>query len=83
MYCRMSLTRWSTPSTTNAEGDTVAIHWTGTETHHGSLGGIGPTSTDVEVRSLGLSRVEDGLIAESWDSYDAPRADHGGRYRAP
>ena len=54
-----------------AEGNTVAVRWTGRGTHEGELMGVEPTGNEVEVRGLQFSRVEDGMITESWTVYDA------------
>lgn len=62
-----------------AEGDTVAIRWTGTGPHGDSRRGDEPTSPATEVMGLGITRVEEGQIVESWGVVDAPRGDNVGR----
>ena len=47
-----------------AEGDKVVIRVTGRGTQQGEFQGIPPTG-------VGIGRIEDGRIAESWAEYDA------------
>lgn len=54
-----------------AEGDTVAVRWTGRGAHDGDLMGIAPTGTEVEVAGLSMNHVTDGQIVETWEVYDA------------
>jgi steroid delta-isomerase-like uncharacterized protein len=54
-----------------AEGDLVAAPWTATGTHQGELMGIAPTGKSVTVTGIGIDRVVDGKIVESWANYDA------------
>jgi steroid delta-isomerase-like uncharacterized protein len=54
-----------------AEGDEVAVRWTGTGTHEGELMGVEPTGNEVEVSGIEIDRIEDGKIAETWVVYDA------------
>ena len=53
-----------------AEGDFVGGPWTGTGTHLGDLMGIAPTGRSVEVAGIGMDRIIDGKIVESWGTYD-------------
>lgn len=62
-----------------AEGNTVAVRWTGTGTLDDSRMDSETTSTHDEVRGLGLTRVEDGQIVDSWGVIDTSRGDDGGR----
>ncbi len=56
-----------------AEGDRVAIRYSFTGTHHGTIAGIPPTGRRVTVGgNIGIYRVVDGRIADgcvSWDRY--------------
>jgi steroid delta-isomerase-like uncharacterized protein len=54
-----------------AEGDLVAMTWTATGTHQGELMGIAPTGRSVTVTGIGVDRISDGHIVESWGNYDA------------
>lgn len=47
-------------------GEYVCAHFTNTGTHDGELMGISPTDAECVVDILGVYRVEDGRIAESW-----------------
>ena len=53
-----------------AEGDKVATRWTGRGTHTGEIAGISATGKDVTVTGLTISRLEGGLIAEEWTTWD-------------
>ena len=54
-----------------AEGDKVVIRVTGRGTHQGEFQGIPPTGRRVMATGVGIGRIEDGRIAESWAEYDA------------
>jgi steroid delta-isomerase-like uncharacterized protein len=54
-----------------AEGDLVAGNWTATGTHQGELMGIAPTGRSINISGMGMDRVHDGQIVESWGNYDA------------
>lgn len=56
---------------TLVDGNTVAIHYTVTGTHEGSLLGIDPTGREIEVDGMLLSRVIDDRITEGTDIWDA------------
>jgi steroid delta-isomerase-like uncharacterized protein len=53
-----------------ADGDKVATRWEGTGTHEGTLMGIEPTGKRSTTRGIGIDRIEDGKIVESWNSWD-------------
>jgi steroid delta-isomerase-like uncharacterized protein len=53
-----------------AEGDLVAGNWTATGTHHGELMGVAPTGKSIKITGMGMDRVRDGQIVESWGNYD-------------
>jgi steroid delta-isomerase-like uncharacterized protein len=55
-----------------AEGDRVASRWTTTATHQGYFRGVSPTGERVEVGAIGIFRIAEGRIVESWDKYDTP-----------
>lgn len=52
------------------ERDTVAYHYTITGTHQGPLMGIEPTGVEVAFSGMGIARVEDGELVESWSNVD-------------
>jgi steroid delta-isomerase-like uncharacterized protein len=54
-----------------AEGDKVVIRVTGRGTHEGDFQGVPPTRRQVTATGVGIGRIEDGRIAESWAAYDA------------
>ena len=49
-----------------AEGDWVAVHYTGTGTHQGDLMGIPPTGKQVTASAVLTLRIVDGMIIEDW-----------------
>ena len=49
-----------------AEGDQVAAHFVQTGTHLGDFMGIPPTGRRVEFTEIGILRIEDGKVVESW-----------------
>ncbi|MGF1473360.1 MAG: ester cyclase [Rubrobacteraceae bacterium] len=55
-----------------AENDRVAVRWTINATHEESFRSVAPTGDRVEVEAIGIFRVADGKIVESWDKYDTP-----------
>ena len=57
---------------TVAEGDRVACHWITIATHQGQFGAVSPTGERVEVEAIGIFRIADGRVVESWDKYDTP-----------
>jgi predicted ester cyclase len=54
-----------------AEGNKVVIRVTGQGTHEGVFQGVPPTRRQVTATGVGIGRIEDGRIAESWAAYDA------------
>lgn len=54
-----------------AEGDLVAGSWVATGTHQGDLMGIPPTGKPIHITGIGIDRVVDGRIVESWSNWDA------------
>lgn len=53
-----------------AEGDRVAYRYTIIGTHQGALMGIEPTGKEVEIAGMGIARIEDGTLVESWSNVD-------------
>jgi predicted ester cyclase len=58
---------------TVAQGDNVAIRWSGTGVHGGELMGIQPTNRTVSVRGLTWLRFSNGRIVEGWDAWNQGR----------
>jgi steroid delta-isomerase-like uncharacterized protein len=54
-----------------AEGDKVVIRVTGTGTHEGDFQGIPPSHARVTATGVGIGRIANGRIVESWAAYDA------------
>lgn len=46
--------------------DTVVARYTWTGTHEGELMGVPPTSNEVEVSAVAITRFEDDTIIEQW-----------------
>ena len=55
---------------TVAAGDEVALRWTMTGTHQGSMMGEEPTGRTVELKAVEINRFEDGKLAETWTQSD-------------
>ena len=54
-----------------AEGDKVITRVTLRGTHQGEVEEFGPpTGKQVEIEGITIHRIEDGKIAEEWNSYD-------------
>jgi predicted ester cyclase len=53
-----------------AEGDYVAWRSRGTGTQRGPLGPFPATGRRMEIAIMGMHRFEDGLVAETWTSWD-------------
>lgn len=53
-----------------AEGNTVVTRWSAHGTHQGELGGLPATGKVAIVVGLGVDRIENGKIVESWGLFD-------------
>jgi steroid delta-isomerase-like uncharacterized protein len=53
-----------------AEGNMVVTRWTAHGTHNGELVGIPATGKRTTVVGLGVDRIENGKIVESWGLFD-------------
>lgn len=53
-----------------SEGELVAVRYTATGTHTGSLWGIEPTDERVEATGQVVYRFEDGEVVEAWHEFD-------------
>jgi len=59
-----------TPEDMIAEGDKVAVRWTGKGTQKGEFMGIGPTGKKVTVTGISIIRIVGGKIVEDWTEQD-------------
>ena len=53
-----------------AEGDLVAVLWTGTGTNTGAGNGIPATGQKGELRGVTIWRIQGGRITEEWSEFD-------------
>jgi len=53
-----------------AAGDRVVARWTAAGTHLGEFRGIGPTGRTVQYTGIGMHRLVDARIAETWAQWD-------------
>lgn len=53
-----------------AEGNTVVTRWTVLGTHKGELAGLPATGKAATVVGMGVDRIENGKIVESWGLFD-------------
>jgi len=53
-----------------AEDDMVALYLTLTGTQDGSMGTFPPTGRKVEVKFLGMMRLENAMVSEIWAEWD-------------
>jgi steroid delta-isomerase-like uncharacterized protein len=53
-----------------AEGDKVVTRWSAHGTHKGELAGIPPTGKSATVTGMGVDRIVNGKIVESWGLFD-------------
>jgi predicted ester cyclase len=54
-----------------AEGDRVAMRFTISGTHTGSLMGIAPTGKTINLTASGIFRIVDGKATDNWVNFDA------------
>lgn len=54
-----------------SEGDAAVIRWTATGTHEGDLPGLARTGKSFSVTGISIARLSNGIIVESWNSWDA------------
>lgn len=52
------------------EGDRVAVRWTVSGTHDGTMMGVEPTGKEITISGVDVDRVEDGRIVEMLTYYD-------------
>ena len=49
-----------------AEGDTVAVRWSGTRTQSGTFMGMPPSGQWAQVKAISWLRFKNGRVAEEW-----------------
>jgi predicted ester cyclase len=54
-----------------AEGDRVAMRWTITGKHTGTMMGIAPTGKTIHISGTGIFRIVDGKATDNWVNIDA------------
>jgi steroid delta-isomerase-like uncharacterized protein len=54
-----------------ADGDLVAVRWSGSGTHQGELMGMPPSGKQAHVTGMFITRVKDGKLMETWGNFDA------------
>jgi steroid delta-isomerase-like uncharacterized protein len=53
-----------------AEGDKVAVRWSGSGTHRGNDLGFPATGTAIEFTGMTIGRIENGKLVEGWNVFD-------------
>jgi steroid delta-isomerase-like uncharacterized protein len=53
-----------------AEGDLVVTRWSSQATHSGELMGIPATGKRISASGIGINRIVDGKVVESWSQVD-------------
>jgi steroid delta-isomerase-like uncharacterized protein len=53
-----------------AEGDKVAVRWSGTGTHQGDSLGFAASGNNVHFSGMTIGRVENGKLVEGWNVFD-------------
>ena len=53
-----------------AEGDLVAVCWTGTGTHRGDTLGFAATGKSVRFHGMTMARIAGNQLVEGWNSFD-------------
>jgi steroid delta-isomerase-like uncharacterized protein len=53
-----------------SDGDYVCSRWSSSGTHDGDLMGIPPTGKHASVTGIGIDKIQDGKIVESWTEWD-------------
>jgi steroid delta-isomerase-like uncharacterized protein len=51
-------------------GDKIVVRWTATMRHAGPGLGIEATGAKIELRGMGIARIADGKVQETWDNWD-------------
>lgn len=51
-------------------GDKVVVRWSATMHHRGNGLGIEPTGAEVKITGMGIARIENGKVKETWDNWD-------------
>ena len=51
-------------------GDKIVVRWTATMRHAGPGLGIDATGAEIKLRGMGIARIADGKVQETWDNWD-------------
>lgn len=51
-------------------GDKIVVRWTATMRHAGPGLGIEATGAEIKLRGMGVARIADGKVQETWDNWD-------------
>ncbi|HEV3420631.1 MAG TPA: ester cyclase [Candidatus Acidoferrum sp.] len=51
-------------------GDKIVVRWTATMQHTGPGLGIGATGAEIKLRGMGIARIAEGKVQETWDNWD-------------
>ncbi|HTB93257.1 MAG TPA: ester cyclase [Candidatus Sulfotelmatobacter sp.] len=51
-------------------GDKIVVRWTATMRHTGPGLGIEATGAEIKLRGMGIARIADGKVQETWDNWD-------------
>jgi len=51
-------------------GDKIVVRWTATMRHAGPGLGIEATGAEITLRGMGIARIADGKVQETWDNWD-------------
>jgi len=51
-------------------GDKIVVRWTATMRHAGPGLGIEATGAEIKLRGMGIARIADGKVQETWDNWD-------------
>jgi predicted ester cyclase len=51
-------------------GEKIALRWTMTGTHQGTMFGVESTGRQVELTAIEINRFEDGKLIETWTQSD-------------
>jgi steroid delta-isomerase-like uncharacterized protein len=51
-------------------GDKIVVRWTATMRHTGAGLGIEATGAEISLRGMGIARIANGKVQETWDNWD-------------
>jgi steroid delta-isomerase-like uncharacterized protein len=53
-----------------ASGDKIVVRWTAAMRHTGPGLGIEATGAEIKLRGMGIARIANGKVQETWDNWD-------------